>query len=91
MELIVENARAYCYTGGKMFDPALPYAVFLHGAQNDHSVWALHSRYFAHHGFNVLALDLLVAGDWSVPPRILICGSLYLAGEILAANGTPPD
>ncbi len=37
------------------------------------------------------ALDLLVAGDWSVPPRILICGSLYLAGEILAANGTPPD
>jgi dihydrofolate synthase / folylpolyglutamate synthase len=25
-----------------------------------------------------------------VPPRILICGSLYLAGEVLSANGTPP-
>jgi dihydrofolate synthase / folylpolyglutamate synthase len=25
------------------------------------------------------------------PPRILITGSLYLAGEVLAANGTPPD
>ena len=24
------------------------------------------------------------------PPRILICGSLYLAGAVLAANGTPP-
>ncbi|MDP4021821.1 folylpolyglutamate synthase/dihydrofolate synthase family protein [Methylobacterium sp. NEAU 140] len=24
------------------------------------------------------------------PPRILICGSLYLAGLVLAANGTPP-
>ncbi|MBN9066672.1 MAG: bifunctional folylpolyglutamate synthase/dihydrofolate synthase, partial [Rhizobiales bacterium] len=24
------------------------------------------------------------------PPRILISGSLYLAGEVLAANGTPP-
>lgn len=24
------------------------------------------------------------------PPRILICGSLYLAGEALARNGTPP-
>lgn len=24
------------------------------------------------------------------PPRILICGSLYLAGEVLAENGTPP-
>jgi folylpolyglutamate synthase/dihydropteroate synthase len=23
-----------------------------------------------------------------VPPRILITGSLYLAGEVLAANGT---
>jgi dihydrofolate synthase/folylpolyglutamate synthase len=24
------------------------------------------------------------------PPRILIAGSLYLAGEALAQNGTPP-
>jgi dihydrofolate synthase/folylpolyglutamate synthase len=24
------------------------------------------------------------------PPRILICGSLYLMGEVLAQNGTPP-
>ena len=24
------------------------------------------------------------------PPRILITGSLYLAGEVLALNGTPP-
>jgi dihydrofolate synthase / folylpolyglutamate synthase len=27
---------------------------------------------------------------WDRPPRILICGSLYLAGEVLAANGTLP-
>ena len=25
-----------------------------------------------------------------LPPRVLITGSLYLAGEVLAANGTPP-
>jgi dihydrofolate synthase/folylpolyglutamate synthase len=25
------------------------------------------------------------------PPRIVITGSLYLAGEVLAANGTPPE
>jgi dihydrofolate synthase/folylpolyglutamate synthase len=24
-------------------------------------------------------------------PRILITGSLYLAGEVLALNGTPPE
>jgi dihydrofolate synthase/folylpolyglutamate synthase len=29
--------------------------------------------------------------DLSRPPRILITGSLYLAGEVLAANGTPPQ
>ena len=49
---------AYCYTGGKAFNPAQPSAVFIHGAQNDHSVWILQTRYFAHHGFNVLAVDL---------------------------------
>jgi len=32
--------------------------VMIHGAQNDHSVWALQSRYLAHHGFGVLAVDL---------------------------------
>lgn len=36
------------------------------------------------------ALDYLAARDWRAPPRILICGSLYLAGEVLAENGTPP-
>jgi dihydrofolate synthase/folylpolyglutamate synthase len=27
---------------------------------------------------------------YEVPPRVLITGSLYLAGHVLAANGTPP-
>lgn len=58
MILDVQGSPAYCYTGGKPFDPALPSVVFIHGAQNDHSVWALQTRYFAHHGFGVLALDL---------------------------------
>jgi pimeloyl-ACP methyl ester carboxylesterase len=49
---------AYAYTGGKPFDPALPCVVFIHGAMNDHSVWTLLARWFAHHGHAVLALDL---------------------------------
>ena len=36
------------------------------------------------------ALAYLGARAWPAPPRILICGSLYLAGAVLAANGTPP-
>ena len=54
----VQGHDAYCYTGGKHFDATLPTAVFIHGAQNDHSVWILQTRYFAHHGFSVLAVDL---------------------------------
>lgn len=58
MEQLVNGHAAYAYTGGKAFDPALPTAVFIHGAQNDHSVWVLQTRYFSHHGFSVLAVDL---------------------------------
>jgi pimeloyl-ACP methyl ester carboxylesterase len=58
MELELDGQLAYAYTGGKPFDPALPCVVFIHGAQNDHSVWGLQSRWFAHHGFAVLAVDL---------------------------------
>ncbi|HSX91352.1 MAG TPA: alpha/beta hydrolase [Hydrogenophaga sp.] len=58
MELQVKGAKTYCYTGGKAFDPAKPTVVFIHGVVNDHSVWALQSRYLANHGFNVLAVDL---------------------------------
>ncbi|UTY59760.1 alpha/beta fold hydrolase [Massilia sp. erpn] len=58
MLLNVQGAQAYCYTGGKAFDAQLPTLVFLHGAQNDHSVWGLQSRYLAHHGYSVLAVDL---------------------------------
>lgn len=50
--------EAYAYTGGKAFDAAKPTLVFIHGVLNDHSVWILQTRYLAHHGFNVLAIDL---------------------------------
>jgi pimeloyl-ACP methyl ester carboxylesterase len=58
MHIQVNNASLYCYTGGKPFDAAKPTVVMIHGVLNDHSVWILQSRYLAHHGWNVLALDL---------------------------------
>jgi dihydrofolate synthase/folylpolyglutamate synthase len=36
------------------------------------------------------ALRTLARLAYEVPPRILITGSLYLAGHVLALNGTPP-
>ncbi len=50
--------EAYAYTGGKALDASKPTLVFIHGVLNDHSVWILQTRYLAHHGFNVLAVDL---------------------------------
>jgi pimeloyl-ACP methyl ester carboxylesterase len=58
MKLSVAGREAFVATGGREFDPALPAVVLLHGAGFDHSAWALHSRWFAHHGFSVLAPDL---------------------------------
>jgi dihydrofolate synthase/folylpolyglutamate synthase len=37
------------------------------------------------------ALSLAGGLDLHPAPRVLITGSLYLAGEVLAANGTPPE
>jgi pimeloyl-ACP methyl ester carboxylesterase len=54
----VNGCPVYAYTGGRAFDAAQPSIVFVHGACNDHSVWALQSRYFAYHGRNVFAVDL---------------------------------
>jgi dihydrofolate synthase/folylpolyglutamate synthase len=36
------------------------------------------------------ALQSLTRLAYEVPPRILIAGSLYLAGHVLAENGTLP-
>ena len=35
-------------------------------------------------------LRFLAARSWPAPPRILIAGSLYLAGEVLKADGSLP-
>lgn len=58
MRLSVGGQDVYAYTGSRAFDPALPTVVFVHGAAHDHSVWALQSRYFAHHRRNAIAVDL---------------------------------
>ena len=62
MQFLVQGYPAYAYTGGRPYEPKSPAIVFVHGAALDHSVWQWQSRYFAHHGFTVLALDLPAHG-----------------------------
>ncbi|TDS83597.1 alpha/beta hydrolase [Comamonas sp. JUb58] len=58
MQIQVQGADLYAYTGGKALDASQSTAIFIHGVLCDHSVWALQSRYLANHGWNVLAIDL---------------------------------
>src|ERR1700758_2629579 len=58
MQLTVNGTDTFTATGGKAFDPSLPTVLFLHGAGMDHTAWGQHDRWFAHHGYNVLAPDL---------------------------------
>lgn len=89
MYLDVNGAATYCYTGGKPFDAAKPTVVLIHGVLNDHSVWALQSRYLAHHGWNVLAVDLpghcRSAGD--APESVEQAAEFIVA--LLQAAGAP--
>ncbi|MEH6545880.1 MAG: alpha/beta hydrolase [Sneathiella sp.] len=58
MYLTVDNQEIFVATGGVEFDANKPTIVFLHGAGMDHRAWALQTRYFAFHGYSVLAPDL---------------------------------
>jgi pimeloyl-ACP methyl ester carboxylesterase len=82
MWLEVNGQRAYAYTGGRAFDAARPVIAFVHGAQHDHSVWILQSRYLAHHGFSVLAFDLPGHGRSEGGP---LAGIEAMADWVLAA------
>jgi len=58
MRIDINGTECYAYTGSRPMEAGKPAIVFVHGAANDHTEWALQSRYFAYHGFNVLAVDL---------------------------------
>jgi pimeloyl-ACP methyl ester carboxylesterase len=87
MDLVVDGKRAFAYTGGKPFDPKLPAVVFVHGAEHDHSVWALQSRYLAHHGRAVLAVDLPGHGRSAGPPLATVEALADWVLAVIAAAG----
>jgi pimeloyl-ACP methyl ester carboxylesterase len=87
MQLQVNGTDIFIATGGREFDPALPTVVMLHGAGFDHTSWALHSRWFAHHGYGVLAPDLPGHGRSSGAPMSTIAEMADWTAALLAAAG----
>ena len=87
MELTVNGHTTYCYTGGKAPDAAKPTVVFVHGGLHDHSAWILQSRYFANHGWNVLAPDLPGhCRSQGAPPASVEEAADFVIGLIRAAG-----
>lgn len=87
MQFTVDGKSAFAATGGRPFDPAKPALVCLHGAGMDHTVWTLQTRYFAHHGWSVLALDLPGHGGSEGPPLTSVEAMGEWARAALAAVG----
>ncbi|MFQ6018942.1 MAG: alpha/beta fold hydrolase [Kiloniellaceae bacterium] len=87
MELTVDGKAVFAATGGRPFDPGPRAVIFLHGAGMDHTVWALQTRYFAHHGRPVLAPDLPGHGRSEGPALASIAGIAGWLGRLLDAAG----
>ena len=85
MKLSVNGSEVFIATGGRAFDPALPTVVFLHGAGFDHSAWAQHTRWFAHHGFSVLAPDMPGHGRSAGPALTTIAAMADWTAALLDA------
>lgn len=69
MKLTVDGRTVFATTGGTEFDAGKPTIVFLHGAGFDRTAWRLQTRWFAHHGRSVLAVDFPAHG-WSEGPAL---------------------
>src|SRR5476651_2867990 len=87
MQLSVNGLETFVATGGKEFDLSQPTIVLLHGAGFDHTTWALHSRWFAHHGYGVLAPDLPGHGHSSGAALSTIAGMADWTAALLDAVG----
>src|SRR3978361_2429103 len=88
MQLSVSGRQTFVATGGRDFDLSQPPSVLLHGAGFDHTTWALHSRWFAHHGFGVLAPDLPGHGRSTGAPLTTIAEMADWTAALLDAAGS---
>lgn len=87
MLLSVNGIDTFVASGGREFDKGMPTIVLLHGAGFDQTTWALHSRWFAHHGFGVLAPDLPAHGRSGGAPLSSIAEMADWTAALLDAAG----
>jgi pimeloyl-ACP methyl ester carboxylesterase len=87
MELSIGGRSAFVATGGRPFDTEKPALVMVHGAGMDHTVWSMQARYFAHHGFSVMNLDLPGHGRSEGPAPSTIADYTDWLADALQSSG----
>jgi pimeloyl-ACP methyl ester carboxylesterase len=87
MRFEVDAKSVNATTGGAELDPSLPLLVFIHGAGGDRTIWSLQTRYFAHHGWSVLALDLPGHGGSNGPVLETTHDAAEWTGRAIEAAG----
>lgn len=87
MELVVDNRRVFGATGGRNLEQGKPLVILIHGAGQDRTIWVLQTRYLAHHGFSVLAIDLPGHGRSEGPPLTSIEAMSDWTARLVEATG----
>ena len=87
MNLIVNGRAVAATTGGAEFDVAKPAVIFLHGAGFDRTIWRLQTRWFAHHGRSVLAVDFPAHGRSDGPALESIAAMAEWTSALIDAAG----
>jgi pimeloyl-ACP methyl ester carboxylesterase len=87
MKFTVDGREAFATTGGTPFDAAKPAIVFLHGAGFDRTAWRLQTRWFAHHGRSVLAVDFPAHGRSAGPALASIAALADWTARLIDAAG----
>ena len=87
MQIEVDGRAVFATTGGAQFDPARPCVIFLHGAGFDRTVWRLQSRWFAHHGRSVLAVDFPAHGRSDGPMLGSVAAMADCTAKLISAAG----
>lgn len=87
MELTVDGRTVFATTGGTEFDAAKPAIVFLHGAGFDRTAWRLQTRWFAHHGRSVLAVDFPAHGRSEGPALESIAAMVDWTARLIETAG----
>ena len=87
MNLTVDGRSVFATTGGTEFEAAKPAIVFLHGAGFDRTAWRLQTRWFAHHGRSVLAVDFPAHGRSEGPALDSITAMADWTAQLIEAAG----